>query len=1028
MSDVFLTARLPVSVYDYADYRSSKMQRIYSVTLVCLAFSQALLGQSTDAASVTATAPKPASPTLAAEYGRIPLSFEANQGQSDPQVRFLSHGDGYSLFFTDSSAVLMLSKAVTEPGKVEQKALLGKPEKAKPGKQESDVLRMELAGAKTGVRAEAAEPLVGKVNYFIGNDPSKWRSQVPTYGKVKYSGVYPGVDLVYYGNQRQLEYDFVIAPHADPGAIRLQFAGATKLALNADGDLEVSAKHGEIAFHRPVIYQMKDGKREKVDGRFSLLAKDAIGFKLGGYDSSRELVVDPTLVYSTYLGGSGGCCGGDSATGIAVDSQGNAYVTGAAASTDFPVSANAFQKMNKSSKAVPYGTSAFVTKFNAAGTALLYSTYIGGSGGYITPDGGGDYDASTSIAVDSAGSAYITGYTYSSDFPVTENAYQKVNTGADSGGSNAFITRLNGDGSALTYSTYLGGIGFTIDPGFPPLSFPGDGARAIAVDSSGNAYVTGSATSSNFPVTPGAYQTTSVCPTLDVDEDEYNAYIFVTKMNPQGSGLVYSTYLGSDCSSGSEAIAVDTSGNAYIAGFTSSSEFPVTADAFQKASFTGFRVETAFITKFNPAGSALAYSTYLGGSGGSGARAIAVDAAGSAYVAGETIDSDFPVTENAFQKTQHLQDGSNAFVTKFNPAGSALVYSTYLGGSDGCCGGDFASRIAVDAYGNAYVTGSAGSSSFPVTGNAFQKVNHNSEFSAFMTQLNPEGSALMYSTYLGGSGIWDIGNAIAVDVFGQSYVAGSASSTDFPVTGNAYQKVNKAEARQVGCQPGACYNVFVAKFHLNIIDFSEGFAKAQWPVGPMQFNGSTGIDGARLRLTNDTNYQAASAFNTVPVNIQSFNTTFTFQLTNPAADGFTFTIQNIGNKALGSYGTGLGYSGIGKSVAIKFDLHSSAGEGLNSTGLYIDGALPTVPAIDLTGTGIDLHSGDTFRALISYAGSELTLTLTDTVTAATWSHSFPINIPTTVGGNTAYVGFTGGTGFSSAEQEILSWTYANPQK
>ena len=711
------------------------------------------------------------------------MSFEANQGQADPRVKFTSRGNGYALFLTDKEAVLALTKRDAADKKLDRKAGPGKPslspaKDARLNLAKTDVVRMELAGASHGLQVSGAEQLPGRANYFIGNDPAKWHSNIPTYGKVRYSGVYPGVDLVYYGNQQQLEYDFVVAPGASPRPVRLRFAGAEKLQFNADGDLTVVARNGEIAFHKPVVYQMKDGQRQPVQGRFAVLTKNTVGFALGGYDRGRELVIDPTLAYSTYLGGSNG----DGASAIAVDAAGHAYVAGLADSTNFPVTSGAFQKVNQGS----FGN-AFVAKLNIAGSALDYSTYLGGNYG----------DYASGIAVDSSGHVYVTGVAYSADFPVTDGAFQKVNN-ATHNYYNAFVTKLNSTGSALIYSTYLGGDDH-------------DGASAIAIDSEGHAYVTGFSFSTDFPVTSGAFQKVNNSQTAYCNCD--NA--FVTKLNSTGSALIYSTYLGGKGNTNfgdhANAIAVDASDHAYVTGTASSTDFPVTSSAFQKVNNAAV-FSNAFITKLNFSGSDLKYSTYLGGSGnasyGDSANAIAVDDEGHAYVAGYASSPDFPVTSGAFQM---VNNGQNAFVTKLNIEGSDLKYSTYLGGS-GSGLFDGASAIAVDASGHAYVTGYTYSTDFPVTSGAFQKDNKSKYGSTFVTELNTEGSDLKYSTYLGGSGSAAANNGdgaagIAMDAAGNVYIAGSAYSIDFPVTSGAFQKVNHAAAA------GALSsNAFVTKF------------------------------------------------------------------------------------------------------------------------------------------------------------------------------------------------------------------------
>jgi Bacterial lectin/Beta-propeller repeat len=935
----------------------------------------------------------PASPGLVKNYGNIPLSFEANQGQNDPQVKFSSHGNGYSLYLTDTAAVIALSKGEPTRKGIERKEIPGKPALASETKRTTDIVRMELIGANVGIRVEGVDRLPGTANYFVGNSPSKWHSNLPTYGKVKYAGVYPGVDLVYYGNQHLLEYDFVVSPHADPNDIRLHFAGARKLRLNFDGDLTISAKNGEVAFHKPIIYQVDNGQRRAVSGRFIIMPRGLVRFALGSYDPTLELVVDPVLAYSTYLSGA-------AVTSIAVDAFGSAYVTGFTTG-DLPVTSGSFQRFDHS----PQSYTAFVTKLNPAGTALVYSTYLGGSGNLPQLAG----DRGNAIAVDPFGDAYVTGWTYSPDFPVSAGAFQPQ---LDSENGGAFVTKINSSGTALVYSTYLNGSGNAYEG-------VGDMPNAIFVDPNGDAYVTGVAYSRDFPVTLHAFQPTNHALK---NCNCYNA--FVSELNSDGTGLVYSTYLGgsgspSDGDFGS-AIAADSDGNAYVAGETGSSDFPVSTHAFQKVSYGDYNV---FITKVNPGGTGLVYSTYLSGSNGvtGSPLAIAVNSDRSAYVAGNTSATDFPVTSGAFQgKNFAGNDCNSAFVTKMAPSGSSLVYSTYLGGtSSNCNGGVTARGLAIDLAGNAYVDGTAFTGSFPVTSNAYQKTNKSQSGSAFLSEVDPQGMNLLYSTYLGGSGASGA-QGLALDAVANPYITGAASSADFPVTDGAFETTFEGPN-----------DSFVAKFALHptvtsppVIDFSNGFSDVN---GSMQFNGSTTIDGSQLLLTTGVQNQAGSAFYATQINVQRFTTDFTFLLSDAVADGFTFTIQNVGLGVLGGSGGRLGYAGIGKSIAIKFDLYNNRGEGPDSTGLYIDGALPNTPAINLSHTGIDLHSGDPMAVHIAYnidySGGELILTITDQVTNAVWSNSFAVDIPATVGSNSAYVGFTGATGDGTSTQAITSWTY-----
>jgi hypothetical protein len=671
-------------------------------------------------------------------YGKLPLQFEANRGQTDKDVHFLSRGAGYSFYLTADEAVLVLAKPSADAKRDSHST------RARPGakaQEKSVALRMSLLGAARKPLVSGLDELPGKANYFIGKDRSKWRTNVPTYARVHYREVYPGIDLVYYGNQRQLEYDFVVAPGADPRKIVLGFKGADKLDIDAQGDLVLHAAGEDIRQHKPIIYQEIGGVRHEIAGGYVRKGANRVGFQVAAYDTRQPLVIDPVVLsYSTYLGGNGGDCG----AAIAVDASGNAYVTGNTTSTDFPTTAGAFQ--------VPFGGNingdAFVTKLNPTGTALVYSTYLGGSG----------EDEGQGIAVDAAGNAYVTGYTRSNNFPITAGAFQT--TFADPAGSgDVFVTKIDPTGAALVYSTYLGGSG---DERTWSIG-------RIAVDRSGSAYVTGSTLSADFPITAGAFQS--------VHSGAFDNP-FVTKLDPTGSTLIYSTFLGEGTGHG---IAVDSNGSAYVIGNVQG-PFPTTSGAVQRTS------GEVFVTKLDPTGTTLIYSTLLGG-GREGGEAIAVDAEGNAYVTGYTYSANFPTTPGAFQPIfgdaldppNRFGPDPDAFVTKLNPTGSALVYSTYLGGN----GGDRGAGIAVDAAGNAYVTGGTGSTNFPTTPGAFQPTCGGD---AFVTKLDPTGSALVYSTCLGGVDA-DYGQGIALDGNANAYVTGSTASKDFPITAGAFQPV-----------------------------------------------------------------------------------------------------------------------------------------------------------------------------------------------------------------------------------------------
>ena len=702
---------------------------------------------------LAATPARTISPATSAHYGKLPISFEANEGQSNAQVRFTSRTSGYTLFLTDSEAVV----AFHAGGSLHNGA----------------TFRMQLAGANPSVKLSGAEPLPGVVNYFVGSDPAKWRSSIPTYGKVRYSSVYPGIDLVYYGNERQLEYDFLVAPQADAAAIRLKFAATNKLSLDAEGDLQIADNSRTIAFHKPRVFQKGDRGDQSIAGQFQLLADNTVTFKLGRYDRTLPLVIDPILSYSTFLGGNNG----DSGNAIAVDSSGNAYIAGVTYSMNFPTTTGAYQTKDRDT--ITDDSAAFVTKLNAAGTALVYSTYLGGAKA-SSNSGGTASSQANGIAVDSEGDAYIGGFTSATDFPISTGAYESTLTGGQGG----FVTKLNPTGTKLVYSTYLGITNLAA-------------VSAIALDSSGNAYVTGW-TFGGFPTTTGAYQATYP------GKKNNTQVAFASEVNPTGTKLVFSTYLGGSGNANNRgdwanAIALGPSGEVLVAGGAYSTNFPVSTKAFQGANKAGAKAaDDGFVTEFNSTGTSLIYSTYLGGSGNSSnhgdyVTGLAVDSDGSAYVTGIVRSANFPTTTNAYQARQ--PGLTNAFATKLNPAGTALDYSTYFGGSnieDGF-------GIAIDSEGNAYLTGLTGSADFPVTPGAIQSTNTAVAASApvgYFAELNPSGSELLYSTMLGGSGINDGSGAgdgleaIALDGSGNVYLTGNASSANFPTTVGAYQTKN----------------------------------------------------------------------------------------------------------------------------------------------------------------------------------------------------------------------------------------------
>lgn len=735
------------------------------------------LSQHAQEAASTSALPGQVSPAtrahVAETYGKLPLTFESNQGQSDKQVRFLSRGEGYTLFLTGDEAVLSLRRAPARALDREGLATL-KPADFKATNRNAAVLRMKLIGANPAANISGAGQQEGKSNYFIGNDPSQWHSDVSNFAQVRYEQAYPGVDLVYYGNRQQLEYDFVVAPGANPHAIALDVAAesisgkrtSAPLRIASNGDLMVPTAGGDVLFHKPLVYQPENAANphaiggdpvvastgRAINGRWVLKGANQVGFEIASYDHSLPLVIDPALSYSTYIGGSGT----DGAFGVAIDQYGSAYVTGFTSSANFPTK-NPYQKADAG------GIDTFALKLNKTGTALVYSTYLGGSGTEY-PFG---------MAVDSAGEAYEVGNTGSLNFPVTTGAFQTTCISCATYPA-VFLTKFSAAGNSLLYSTFLGGSG-------------DNRAFGITLDSKRNAYIVGWTTSPDFPVTTGAFQTTYVAGAVS------NA--FVSEIDPAGKGasdLVYSTYLGGSVQDVGFGIALDSSNNTIVTGYTYSPDFPVTAGAFQTTTTAN---GAAWVTKLNVGGTALLYSTFLGGTTGTSAgNSIVVNSAGDAYVTGYTCASDFPVTAGAVQPTfggDCTSAGGDAFVTELNSTGSAPIFSTYLGGT----GDDVGFSIGIDQAENVYITGRSSSTNYPVTAGAFQSTMAGG-YDCIYSVLNPTGTQLLYSTYLGGTAV-DVAFVMAVDKLGNSYIIGRTYSTNFPVTPGVLQSTLKGTTNAV---------------------------------------------------------------------------------------------------------------------------------------------------------------------------------------------------------------------------------------
>jgi|GEM_PF-2074936 len=643
----------------------------------------------------------------------MPLPFTENCGQFDPRVRFQAHTRRATVWITGDGVYYDFlrprSRISTEP--------------MASSNREVECLTIGV----TFIHANPSPSLAGAglqqyhTNYLIGSDPLEWRTGVPNYDTVVFNGIYSGIDLKYYGNSAGLEYDFIVSPGADASQIEVRYDGATSLSIDGLGNLVVETSWGTVTEHTPRLYQFDEDRCVELSGRYTLISENSFGFRLDdSYNPALALVIDPTLTYSTYLGGGSDEYGYE----IAVDGSGSAYVMGVTFSSDFPT-VSSYDGTHNGSGDV------FIAKVNAAGSGLVYSTYIGG----------GSDDFSYGIAVDGSGNAYITGYTQSTNFP-TLNSYQAMHAG---GTYDAFVTKLNSAGDGLEYSTYLGG-------GADDLAVGG-----IAVDGGGNAYVTGWTTSTNFP-TVNAYQS-----------DRGLTDVFVTKLNAFGNGLEYSTYLGGNLSSEEGwGIAVDGDGNAYVVGKTNSSDFP-TVNPYD-GTLNG---TDAFVVKLNSLGNGLIYGTYLGGTGSDGERClVAVDGDGNAYVTGWTTSTDYPMV-NAYQAS-YGGGGYDAFVTKLNSDGDGLEYSTYLGGN----GQDFGDDIAVDGSGHAHIVGRTQSTNFPTVDP--HQANHGGGIDdAFVAELNSAGDGLVYGTYLGGSG-QDFGDGVAVDDAGDVYLTGRTSSSNFP--------------------------------------------------------------------------------------------------------------------------------------------------------------------------------------------------------------------------------------------------------
>lgn len=706
--------------------------------------------------------------TIAENYGKLPLHFEPNLGQTDEQVKFTARGKGYSLFLTENEAVLAL----------EQKS-----------ENRRAVVKMQVEGANDSPESIGLDETAGKSNYFIGNDPDQWQTNVPNYEKVKYSGVYEGVDLVYYGNNQKLEYDFVVAPNADPNQIKLKFNGVKDAKIDEKtGDLLFETEVGEIRQHKPFSYQMINGEQKEIASLYQVQSSEdkefIVSFNLANYDRSKELIIDPILVYGSYLGGSEA----DRGTGITIDSQGNAYIIGSGTSRDFPTTTGVIKPvlLPRTGTTNSFWSDAFVTKINPSGTSIIFSTYLGGTN---AGESGGD------IEVDAQGNVYVSGTTQSADFPLV-NAYRSTVAGPE----DAFAAKLNPSGSALIYSTFIGG------------NNTDTGVKIALNKTTGEATYIGRTYSPDFSTTPGALKE-RLCNSPTTCSGIFYSGSYVARFASNGD-VRFATLFDA----GINDVALDANENSVIAGTGSAAL--TTPGAYQTTSTGGVE---GYIGKLNPAGNQIVFGTLLGGGLQSDVvTGIVLDSAQNIYVTGQTENTGFPTTPGAFDTTFNgsgtLEDG---FLTKFNPAGSALIYSTFLGGT----GKDEPKGIALGSDDSAFIVGeTTGASSFPLRNSIMNAGN------IFLTHFNPDASSLFYSTLLGQGG----GYSIAVDSGDNAYITGKTSN--IPVTPGAFQTIrgggtavspDDAYVLKIGPTDETVTHYAISG---NVIDENQGFNNNYTPV------------------------------------------------------------------------------------------------------------------------------------------------------------------------------------------------------
>jgi hypothetical protein len=652
-----------------------------------------------------------------------PVCFTKNMGQLGDKTLFKAEAGGAAIYFCRDEVAYLFSRNTDKVEEVSPAKIAGLSNNLDNVRynKESILIKAQFIGANLDVEVIGEDRLSYNCNYFYGSDQSRWYTDVPNYSVITYRNIWPGIDLRYHGNNLSLKYDFMVNPGADISLIRIRYEGVDNLSISNAGDLQAQTKFGLVSEFIPQIYQIIDGNKISISGQYSLIAPGVFGFAIGEYNSAYPVCIDPELVYSTYLGGTNV----DNGFAVAIDASGNAYVTGQTYSYNFP-EVNSYQSYYN-------GTDIFVSKLSGTGNSLLYSTYLGG----VYDDVG------YSIAVDSIGNAYVAGTTQSTNFP-TVNAFDS----SFNGGSDAIVAKLAPAGNSLLYSTYIGGTGT-------------DYCRSMAINNTGNAIVTGFTLSHDFPMA-SAYIDSFMGGSTDA---------FISKLSAAGNSLEFSTYFGGNGSDYGFGIGYDNSGNSYISGTTGSLNLPL-VDAYQDTLNGYFDV---FIASFNPDGNNLRYSTYLGGTQSEQSMAMDVDNAGNVYIAGFTASTDFPLA-NAFDPTYN-SDYEDAFVSKLS-WGNSIIYSTYLGGYYE----DQAWGISVDGSGCAYATGYTYATDFPVANPFDSAANGNADI--FVTKFNPSGVSLGYSTYLGALGN-EYGRGIAVDNMGNATIVGYSTSSGYPKV-NAY--------------------------------------------------------------------------------------------------------------------------------------------------------------------------------------------------------------------------------------------------